>query len=506
MADTMRAVMTEMPVELIPIYKKLQEMLNKVLSDPNARNALLKIDLSDTGRNRGNVWKEMHNALRSWTDSLDVNNKSWFQRMLYENLRRLLKSLEEKSMIYALLKANKFKIDSALRENLTQAGLYPTNAYLKRMAKSKSAPTLPSTKTFEMDYSISNPAMFKMANGVMQFKVDKKEWVEYEFKTPMSVRKQATGEFSKPRFVITGGKPRGFISYKIAPDSSPGKSIMGVDLGIVKLFSATVIRTSGDLSHEYVPSRRLEGLISRFDRIRNEITLLGDKMARCSNHQKPSNKDLRRLENMNSLHLKSANLKREIAKVSASEIVSIALKEGVGTISLENLSWNESGGLWNYSEQQDAILNAAEPYGISVVHVNAHNTSKEHPISREVGTQRGRLVRFKDGQQFDRDRLAGINLAKRAGAQTTRDQIKKHRTCTPDRSKVIGLRRERKELLSKHLQAARSVEIVTLRPGHLGSNPKSWTLVQFGEQLILPRSTSQFRSKSSRIGLSAHGV
>lgn len=52
-------------------------------------------------------------------------------------------------------------------------------------------------------------------------------------------------------------------------------------------------------------------------------------------------------------------------------------------------------------------------YGIEVKKVSAFNTSKEHPITKEIGVVKDRIVEFTTGK-IDRDLLAAINIAIRS--------------------------------------------------------------------------------------------
>jgi len=52
-------------------------------------------------------------------------------------------------------------------------------------------------------------------------------------------------------------------------------------------------------------------------------------------------------------------------------------------------------------------------YGIKVEKVSAFNTSKEHPITKEIGVIQDRTVEFTTGK-IDRDLLAAINIAIRS--------------------------------------------------------------------------------------------
>ena len=52
-------------------------------------------------------------------------------------------------------------------------------------------------------------------------------------------------------------------------------------------------------------------------------------------------------------------------------------------------------------------------YGIRVKRVSAYNSSKEHPITKEIGIVKDRIVEFTT-EKIDRDLLASINLAIRS--------------------------------------------------------------------------------------------
>ena len=98
----------------------------------------------------------------------------------------------------------------------------------------------------------------------------------------------------------------------------------------------------------------------------------------------------------------------------SSEIVKLALEKRCKTIHIENLSWlNSQGGKWNHSQIHSKIIEKASMYGIKVKKVSAFNTSKEHPITKEVGNIQDRTVEFTTGK-IDRDLLAAINISLRS--------------------------------------------------------------------------------------------
>ena len=92
----------------------------------------------------------------------------------------------------------------------------------------------------------------------------------------------------------------------------------------------------------------------------------------------------------------------------------LALEQKCKTIHIENLSWlNSQGGKWNHSQIHSKIIEKAAMYGIKVERVSAVNTSKEHPLTKEIGVIQGRTVEFTTGK-IDRDLLAAINIAIRS--------------------------------------------------------------------------------------------
>ena len=97
----------------------------------------------------------------------------------------------------------------------------------------------------------------------------------------------------------------------------------------------------------------------------------------------------------------------------ANEIVSIALNEHCKAIHMENLTWvNNIGGKWDFSKIVQHVQYAAELAGIQLILVSAKNTSREHPITKQIGKFNQREVVF-DNLKIDRDQLASLNIALR---------------------------------------------------------------------------------------------
>lgn len=171
-----------------------------------------------------------------------------------------------------------------------------------------------------------------------------------------------------------------------------------------------------------------------------------------------------------------SHTKRYIAKLIASEVVSIAKENDCKEIHVENLSWLESkGGRWNHSEIQDFITEFAELEGIKVVKIYAKHTSSAHPITGELGKKRNRNIQFQNGDVIDRDLLASINIAKR-NKKNQKDnnvnQLKKRHTSTPKKVKKPSNRKVSLAIRQKLLTKQRGTEIVVLYPRKTGN--RTW--------------------------------
>ena len=120
-----RMYKTKGPDLLLPIYNILQGELNRILSTPTYVEALSKIEFKyknekgeEQSKLNGMLWKEIHEIIG---DSLKGKvPDAWYIRILYHNIISLLKSRQEQIKIYEILKSNQYKINSTLRDKLSQ--------------------------------------------------------------------------------------------------------------------------------------------------------------------------------------------------------------------------------------------------------------------------------------------------------------------------------------------------------------------------------------------------
>ena len=405
-----------MPSELIPIYDFLQDELNFILSNDETRALLDKIDLSKL---RGDVWRDLRDRLKWRIKDWPLHNKTWHSYILFENIRREIKLKQEAIIIWNELVKNDYNINEELFKSLYKLNLYPTRSRIANIKRSNSIPELTRSAVFDLDYTISEKQFFRMKNNnICEIKVGKKDWIEYEIIFPNNIDSRFTGEIAKPRFIKRkrDGKYIGICSYIYeVGDYELEDKILGVDIGKIKLFSSVVMSKEGEFSEEFINTKRSQETEYKINRLYENKQILYDKIKAYENLRLTS---LPKYEIWKSIYsnikTKITNTKDYQAKLLSSEIVKLALEQKCKTIHIEDLSWlNTQGGKWNHSQIHSKIIEKAAMYGIEVKKVSAFNTSKEHPITKEIGIVNGRTIEFTTGK-IDRDLLAAINIALRS--------------------------------------------------------------------------------------------
>ena len=125
---------------------------------------------------------------------------------------------------------------------------------------------------------------------------------------------------------------------------------------------------------------------------------------------------MRRAGHIERINTKISNLKETIAMHMANEILELCQNNSCTTLFMEELNWLETiGGKWNHSIQQAAISRILITHGIDIYKVNANNTSKEHPITGELGRESGRDIVWSNGERLNRDYLSTLNQVQRTG-------------------------------------------------------------------------------------------
>jgi putative transposase DNA-binding domain family len=299
---------------------------------------------------------------------------------------------------------------------------------LEILAAAKDMPVLPKRKTFILDFSVSDKQMFRVGKNSNAYEIkihSKKEvkaynletgWISFEMFLPTYIRESFTGKTAKPQFYWDHNKEEFVCAIPCEIKKLPNEyeNVMGVDLGKIKVYSATVVRKDDSISDEYVPTEELQNLVNKLKRMNQHIKSVYEKKKRSSKYGNFTERQARRKLDYKRSRSKRTKLQFAIARLVAVEVINIAIKEQCKEIHLENLSWvKSSGGKWNFAQMQARIEEVAELFSIKIVKVSTKNSSKTNPVTLEVGKISNRDVLFKDGQKVDRDQLAGLNLALR---------------------------------------------------------------------------------------------
>ena len=459
-----RSFQCKAPAWILPIYSTVQTTLNSVLSNKTYAKKLININLKYVNKYgkvankaNGTLWKEIQ-AIIGNPLAGKINNSAWYNRILITNLISLIKSHQQQVIAFDLLKANNFVIDQVLRNQLSAQHLYPTNIELSNLARAEKIPDMPNHSVLKLNYAFADKQMFKMDEiyncsiQIMSERQAKKQntsaWRDFKIYIPSYIRTSGLVKICKPVFIYNKNidKIMCQVPYQLTAEQHPDfTNILGIDLGRVKFYSGTVLYQNGNYSDEFVPSNRLVKLNQKLAELNKHIDHVYSKMQRAKNYKLTINKakQERRYGDYQNSREKRTRLKKVIEWQVANEVLDIALKHRCKEIHLENLTWvNNIGGKWDFSFIIKHINYLAEIHGIQVKLVDAKNTSKEHPLTKELGKVEKRNINFKD-TSVDRDQLAGLNIALRKANHQIKEFYKRKSVQTRCKS------RRRKNYLAK---------------------------------------------------------
>ena len=263
-------------------------------------------------------------------------------------------------------------------------------------------------------------------------------------------------------------------------DTRQTKRIMGVDLGKVEPFVATVINPKD--KHRSAPyhanyKRRLGSLVKAEKRRRELASHLYERAEVCSIHNRTNHADVLRTE-AKRVSAKATRVKHEISQCIANQIVSIADQNG-SHVAVENLSWLDSqGGRWPHAGIQSRIENTAKRYGLKVVRVSAKDTSKtcSHCGGQVSNNSKTRVSTCSVcGFSLNRDVSASREIALRATSPSSRS-----------RERMRSLLRQRAlERSSAVTRQSKPVTVLAGIQGHTGtsSNGLEATLMMVRDNL-----------------------
>lgn len=202
-----------------------------------------------------------------------------------------------------------------------------------------------------------------------------------------------------------------FTAEKIVAQPNETRGWLGVDLGIVKTYTATGM-TLNRVSQSWSDTKQIQGITGRISVLKSHLVMTKRKASlnkdRYPDHYAAQSAECSRLSG------KITRLKNYRAHLVANKLVQIAKANDLG-ISLENLSW-VPGSRWEQSLTQTRIKDEATRHSVKVKKVSAKNTSTT--CSRCSGTDtafsgRTLICKYCD-YRIDRDSNASSNIALRA--------------------------------------------------------------------------------------------
>ena len=430
------------PDNLVEVYDFLQDEYNRVLSNEQHRKAIMNID---TSLHRGKYWTQLRLAIaydtqEKWKQEKRFPSPSWYFMAFAEQIRQMHKAQKEQVALYNALQLFNNQDSEDFRLYCNKHNIKYSNVKIKNCQRCKSAPELPTNAKFVLDFAFICTQASHMKNNTFCYSIinenKKVEWCKLPIIFHQSSKYQPNERISKPKFLTDNeGNYYGIIAFDDTPEENNGKNIGAIDLGQVNLYTFSYIQPDGTYSEDYFTNSKmttkLNDKVGRLYKEKNELLeknqIVDDLFKKASYiPDKAVTKWNNREQRIQELSNKITRIKGEIASQMAVEVAELCKRHNCDTLFMEKLNWLEStGGKWNHSEQQDRIELACTLKGIDVYKVNAKNTSKEHPITKELGKPRGRDIVWSNGERMDRDRLSTLNQLQRTGTRTVKTKGRK---------------------------------------------------------------------------------
>ena len=352
--------------------------------------------------------------------------KAKYYRIIIDNIRLLLLSEVERLGIINICKKYNYSLSDItdIRNDLTANNLYPTTGHLRNILRSQGNISHKVNPQFVLNFTVEDNLASRVGTTPDQvvYTVNVNgEWLDFVVNRPVYVPK-FTGKVARPIFQRnTTGELYVRVSYEIetVEYSATNDTIMGVDLGKVKSFSAA-INNGNFYTTELSPTKETDIVAQKIFVLEGERNKLYTKINNCVKVWDGSNNYLaNKIERLYSekryVINKLSRLRHALAWLIARDIAYHCRVNGVDTVKLENLSWLEArGGKWNFSDIQDTIHQVLSAYGIAIYKVNPKNSSQVDPFTNERITHVGRSTSTSVGMR-DRDYLASLELTKRPG-------------------------------------------------------------------------------------------
>ena len=216
-------------------------------------------------------------------------------------------------------------------------------------------------------------------NVIVQVKTPSRGVTKIHLRLPDNTKRFSEGKVCRPTIRLNN---KGQVVFDIAVehevDTRQTKKIIGVDLGKIEPFVATVVdpRTKYRSAPYHVNYKKRLGSLVKAEKKRRDLSAhLYEQADLCERYNRTNHADVLRTE-AKRVRAKTTRIKHEISQYVASQVVKIADQNNTH-IAVENLSWLDAqGGRWPHAEIQHRIENMAKRYGLKTIKVTAKNTSK----------------------------------------------------------------------------------------------------------------------------------
>ena len=433
------------PRELEEVYEFLQREMNRVLNDEEIREKISKVD---SNLMNGEYRKQMREAIGketqySWAKEKIMPNPAWYFCAFVEQIRQVQKSQKDQKKLYKALQKYGNEDTNEFYEYCQKNNIPYSKNKIKNLQRCKAEPDMPREVRFVLDFAFTNKqASYLDEDNVFHYQVynkDKKvEWKELPIIIHLSSKYEIGRRISKPRFSKDrDGNYYGTIvfDYERRVFDGVGKNIGAIDLGKINLFTFSYVEPNGEYSEDYYKnSKKLDRLNKKVQKLEKERKALIDKnniikdLLKENEKIKYTTEELRRKYEVREIEKqrisrKITNIKKNIAREMAVEILELCKMTDCKTLFMENLTWlGTKGGSWNFREQQNEIERILDMNGIDVYYVSAKNTSKEHPITKAIGKEVGRDIVWSNGERMDRDRVSTLNQVQREGKRRIKNR------------------------------------------------------------------------------------
>ena len=377
-----------------------------------------------------------------------IRVKERYNRIILVQIQNNLKSLAEKFTITDICKQHNWNTSKKelelIHEEINNAlGHFVSTKWIKSICKAKAYPTIQTHLNFELNYTSADTKVCKIIeqdNKHIKYSMRMADGTDAILNIPIpnNIRKN-TGHFSNPKIRIKFDKDtnevEGYyadIMYDAATSEdvkASSSTTLGVDLGGIKKFSAAAVYEDGTFSKEYLPTKELDILNAKLNKLKAERSALIKKTTTISGMitgLEKRSRDVpdalraslaRKEKHVKELNGKISRLKTHIACVEARDLVAAAVKEQAGVINLEDLAVLNNDGAqvtarWEFALDRQRLVNVAVLSGVSVVCVNPAYTSKTDPFDNSVCVPNSRRVCRTSGGDLDRDYVAALNIGR----------------------------------------------------------------------------------------------